>query len=292
MKSNVAPLTHPEENPRTLVAPPDFESDRIHYDLSDDFFRCCLDPAMCYSSAYFANGTETLAEAQMAKIDRALTALELKPGDRLLEVGHGWGATSMRALEQWHVQVVGLTLSLHHHDYVACLADGRDDIELRIEGWESYEQPCDAIVSFGAFEHFTAAKYEPFFAKCRSLLPSGGRLALQTITRGRGSRSLVWARHTRFILNDIFPGAEIPNPEDVVRHGHENGFEIVLMESLRFHYARTLETWGANLERNRDAAIRATDQRTYDMFMKYFLKSAEYFRSGEYGAHQFVFQAY
>lgn len=274
------------------LPPPDFEADRAHYDLSDEFFRCCLDTTMSYSCAYFATGQETLEEAQVAKIDRALTSLELEPGDRLLDVGHGWGATAMRAVENWGARVVGLTLSLNHHAYAERLAAGRHDLEFRLEGWETYDEPCQSIVSFGAFEHFTAAKYAAFFAKCRSLLPLGGRLALQTITRGRSSHSLAFARHTKLILNDVFPKAEIPNPEDVVRHSRENGFETVMMESLRFHYAETLQRWGENLERNREAAVRATDEKTYQMFMKYFLTSAAYFRSGEYGAHQYLLRAF
>ena len=276
----------------TQVAPPDFDSDRAHYGIGDDFFRACLDPSMSYSCAYFETGKETLEQAQVAKMDRALGGLNLRPGDRLLEVGHGWGATSMRAVQLWQVRYTGLTLSLNHHEYARALAAGRPEMEHRLEGWETYDQPCDAIVSFGAFEHFGAAKYAAFFDRCRSLLPTGGRIALQTITRGRASQSLAFARHTRMILNDVFPKAEIPFPEDVIKHSRENGFEPVLAESLRFHYARTLDSWGENLERNRDAAIAATDEKTYRMFQKYFFNSAAYFRSGEYGAHYFLLQAF
>lgn len=279
-------------NVAQATPPPDFEADRAHYDLSDDFFRCCLDPTMSYSCAYFEKGEESLEQAQIAKMDRALSGLNLKAGDRLLEVGHGWGATSMRAVRQYDVRYVGLTLSLNHHEYARRLAEGREGMEHRLEGWETYDQPCDAIVSFGAFEHFGAAKYAAFFEKCRSLLPSGGRIALQTITRGRESHSLAFARHTKMILNDVFPKAEIPFPEDVVKHSREQGFEPVLAESLRFHYAKTLEAWGENLERNREAATRATNEATYVMFKKYFFRSAEYFRSGEYGAHYFLLQAF
>ncbi len=274
------------------LAAPDFEADRAHYDLSDDFFRSCLDPSMSYSCAYFETGEETLEEAQLAKVDRALKHLELVPGARLLEVGHGWGATAMRAATQWDVRYTGLTLSINHHEYARTLAKGRRGLDFRLEGWETYMEPCDNIVSFGAFEHFTVAKYAAFFARCRALMPEGGKLALQTITRGRASSSLAFARHTKMILTDVFPKAEIPAPEEVVRHSRENGFEPVLVESLRFHYAQTLERWGKNLEANRDAAIFATNEKTYAMFIKYFFTSAAYFRSGEYGSHYFLLRAF
>jgi cyclopropane-fatty-acyl-phospholipid synthase len=281
----------PPTGSRAAVPPPDFEADRAHYDLSDEFFKCCLDPSMCYSCAYFETGEETLEQAQLAKIDRALKDLRLSPGARLLEVGHGWGATAIRAVNEWDVRYTGLTLSINHHEYARRLAP-RPGMEFRLEGWETYTEPCDAIVSFGAFEHFTSPKYDAFFARCRELLPVNGRLALQTITRGRRSSALSFARHTKMILNDVFPGAEIPTPEQVVGHSRENGFEPVLMESLRFHYAETLERWGENLRANREPAIDATNEKTYEMFIKYFFGSAAFFRSGEYGAHYFVLQAF
>lgn len=283
---------HEQQTVLADVAPPDFEADRAHYDISDAFFRCCLDPSMSYSCAYFQSGGETLEEAQLAKIDRALGDLELGPGARLLEVGHGWGATAMRAGTNWDVDYTGLTLSINHHEYATERAAGRAKMEFRLEGWESYNSSCDAIVSFGAFEHFTARKYAPFFSRCRALLPENGKLALQTITRGKHSSSLAFARHTKLILNDVFPKAEIPTPEEVVRHSRESGFEPVRMESLRFHYAETLQRWGDNLQANREAAVKATDDKTFAMFMKYFRNSAAYFRSGEYGAHYFLLRAF
>ncbi len=270
----------------------DFESDRAHYDLSDDFFRCCLDPSMAYSCAYFAGGDESLAEAQRAKIDRSLGALELKPGERLLEIGCGWGATARRARERFGVQVVGLTLSLNHSAYTRALLRGDAAVEIRVEGWETYEGQCDKIIGLGSFEQVTRRKFAAFFAKCRSLLPEDGMLFLQTITLGKPTKSLAFARHTRFMVNDVFPKSEIPNPEELVQHGRQQGLELVRMESLRLHYARTLESWAENLDRNREAAIAAKNVETYEKFMRYFTASAKYFRSGEADCHEFLMKVF
>ena len=273
--------------------PPDFSADRAHYDLSDDFFRCCLDPSMSYSCGYFETAKETLEEAQMAKIDQALRFLDIKPRDRLLEVGCGWGATAKRAVEKYGASYIGLTLSLHHAEHTRSVTEGLKNVEIRVEGWETFDQPCDKIVSFGAFEHFTSPKYDAFFGRCRAFMPLKGRLALQTITQGRRTSSFAFGKHVRFMVTRVFPGANIPRPEDVVRASREQGFELVRAESLRFHYARTLEAWAANLEKNREAAIRATNERIYDDFLNRYLRnSAAYFRSGEAGAHTFLFEAY
>lgn len=276
----------------TQTPPPDFDADRAHYGLPIDFFRCCLDANMCYSCAYFATGKETLEEAQIAKIDRALTGLELKPGERLLEIGSGWGATGKRAAEKYGADYTGITLSVQHCEHGRQVTRGLDNAQFHIEGWETYDRPCDKIVSFGAFEHFTSPKYPAFFEKCRSLLPPGGLLFVQTITHGRLTRALSFARHVRFMVTDVFPKAEIPRPEEVVRTSREQGFELLHMESLRFHYAQTLEHWAANLERNREAAVRTTDEAIYAMFIRYFKDSAAYYRSGEAGAHNFLLQPF
>ena len=133
---------------------PHFEDVQAHYDLSDDFFRLFLDPTQTYSCAYFERDDMTLEEAQLAKIDLALGKLGLRPGMTLLDVGCGWGATMLRALECYDVNVIGLTLSKNQADHVQQLFDASDTARSKrvlLQGWEQFDEPVDRIVSIGAF---------------------------------------------------------------------------------------------------------------------------------------------
>lgn len=266
----------------------DFASVQAHYDLSDDFFGLFLDQTMTYSCAYFPTGKETLEEAQIAKIDLSLGKLALKPRERLLDIGCGWGAAARRAREKYGSTVVGLTLSKNQFTYATGLAEGWDGLEFRLEGWETYRAPCDKIVSIGAFEHFTPPKYGAFFARCRELLGENGVMLLHTITTGKPNRTFGFLRWTHFLVTDIFPGGRLPDPEQVVSHSRLGGFELVHAESLRPHYARTLELWAENLERRRADAIRLTSEKTYSTYLKYLTSCPPRFRSGDINVYQFL----
>lgn len=266
----------------------EFESVQAHYDLSDEFSELYLDPTMTYSCAYFPTGKETLEEAQMAKIDLSLGKLKLKPGERLLDIGCGWGSTVRRAREKYRVKVVGLTLSKNQFEFASHLSEGEEGVEFRLEGWETYGEPCDKIVSIGAFEHFTPAKYDAFFGRCKELLPEDGLMLLHTITTGKLNKTFTFLRWTHFIITNIFHGGKLPNPEQVVNYSRQGGFELLHVENLRFHYAHTLDLWAGNLERNREDAIRVTSEETYNTYMKYLTSCADYFRSGEINVYQFL----
>jgi cyclopropane-fatty-acyl-phospholipid synthase len=273
-------------NPDTLNV--DFENVQAHYDLSDDFFKLYLDPTMTYSCAYFPTGKETLEEAQIAKLDLSLGKLRLRAGERLLDIGCGWGSTARRAQEKYGVRVVGLTLSKNQFEYARRLANGQDGLEFRLEGWETYHEPCDKIISIGAFEHFTPPKYDAFFALCKRLLPEDGLMLLHTITTGKPNKTFTFLRWTHFIISNIFPGGRLPDPEQVINHARLARFELLHVESLRLHYAHTLDLWAANLEGNRDKAIRITSEQTYQIYVKYLTSCAEHFRSGEINVYQFL----
>src|ERR1700758_1416514 len=136
---------------------PHFEDVQAHYDLSDDFFRLFLDPSQTYSCAYFERDDMTLEEAQIAKIDLALGKLALQPGMTLLDVGCGWGATMMRAVDTYDGNVTGVTRSKNQTAHVQRMFDESDSPRCRrvlLRGWEEFSEPVDRIVSIGAFEHF------------------------------------------------------------------------------------------------------------------------------------------
>ena len=145
---------------------PHFDDVQAHYDLSDEFFRLFLDPTQTYSCAYFVNDDMTLQEAQIAKVDLSLSKLNLRPGMTLLDVGCGWGATMMRAVEQYDADVVGLTLSRNQQAQVEKLFAASTSPRTKrvlLEGWEKFDEPVDRIVSIGAFEHFGQDRYDDFF---------------------------------------------------------------------------------------------------------------------------------
>ena len=267
------------------------ENGAVHYEVSNDFFKLWLDPTMTYSCAYFATGSESLEEAQMAKVDLAFRKAQLQRGDRLLDIGCGWGAAAERAAVQYGASAVGLTVSQMQLELARRRERSGLALSYRLEGWETYREPCDVIVSFGAFEHFSVAKYEAFFARCHEVLSDGGSMLIQTISIGKPSTSFKLFRYAHFLRKEFFPGAELPPPEVVVSHARLGGFELLHAESLRPHYVRTLDEWLANLKANREAAIAATSEEMYAKFVRYLDGAAQYHRTGETNVYQFLFRS-
>ena len=169
-------------------------------------------------------------------------------------------------------------------------------IDFRLQGWEEFTEPVDRIISIGAFEHFRAERYEAFFTRAFSLLPRGGRMMLHTIVqpdinelRQRGivvdHEAVTFAK---FICKNIFPGGQLCSPQVITRHATNAGFTLAHSESLRLHYARTLDMWADNLRARREQAITITNKDTYDMYMHYLTGCAHYFRTGHNDVMQFT----
>lgn len=277
---------------------PHFEDVQTHYDLSDDFFALFLDPTRTYSCAYFERDDMTLQEAQMAKVDLALGKLGLKPGMTLLDVGCGWGSTVMRAIEHYDVDVIGLTLSENQKTYVERVfaeSDSPRSKRVLLEGWEQFRQPVDRIVSIGAFEHFGYDRYDDFFTMAYDMLPDDGVMLLHTITALTPTQMLERGMppafdFAQFIVTEIFPGGRLPSIEKVQEHGGKAGFRLTRRQSLQPHYARTLDTWAANLEAHKDEAIAIQSEDVYARYMKYLTGCAEGFRIGYIDVNQFTLE--
>jgi cyclopropane-fatty-acyl-phospholipid synthase len=278
---------------------PHFEDVQAHYDLSDEFFRLWLDPSQTYSCAYFERDDMTLEEAQLAKIDLALGKLGLEPGMTLLDVGCGWGSTMMRAIERYDVNVIGLTLSENqkaHVERIFAESDSSRSKQVRLQGWEQFDEPVDRIVSIGAFEHFGFDRYDDFFKMAHSALPDDGVMLLHTITAltlpqmvDRGiPLTFEVARFVKFILTDIFPGGRLPSIEKVEEHATPAGFALARRQSLQLHYARTLDCWSEALEAHKDEAIAIQSQEMYDRYMRYLTGCAKGFRVGYIDVNQFT----
>jgi cyclopropane-fatty-acyl-phospholipid synthase len=282
---------------------PQFEDVQTHYDLSDDFFRLFLDPTQTYSCAYFEQDDYTLEQAQRAKIDLSLSKCDLKPGLTLLDVGCGWGATVHRAVEKYDVNVIGLTLSQNQHRHVSDLLSESDVVrasgrraEARLQGWEEFDEPVDRIVSIGAFEHFGRKRYAAFFEKMYRLLPADGTMMLHTIVKPSNADfaarelplTITKLKFFKFIVDEIFPGGDLPHVTAVEEHAERAGFTVARVQPLRLHYARTLDLWAEALEARKDEAIALQSLEVYDRYMKYLTGCAELFREGYTDVCQFT----
>jgi cyclopropane-fatty-acyl-phospholipid synthase len=278
---------------------PHFDDVQSHYDLSDDFYRLFLDPTQTYSCAYFERDDMTLEEAQLAKIDLSLGKLGLEPGMTLLDVGCGWGATLRRAIERYNVNVVGLTLSKNQATYAQNSFDEMDSPHSKrvlLEGWEQFDESVDRIVSIGAFEHFGFDRYDDFFEMAYQALPAGGKMLLHTIVipsteeleQRQIKPTMTLVRFAKFIMDEIFPGGRLPTVALVNEHSAKAGFEVARVQSLRPHYARTLDIWAAALESRKAEAIAIQSDEVYERYMKYLTGCADLFRNGNTDVCQFT----
>ncbi|OBJ54134.1 cyclopropane mycolic acid synthase family methyltransferase [Mycobacterium sp. 1423905.2] len=280
---------------------PFYEESQSIYDVSDEFFALFLDPTMGYTCAYFEREDMTLEEAQNAKFDLALGKLNLEPGMTLLDIGCGWGGALQRAIEKYDVNVIGITLSRNQFAYskakMAAIPTERS-VEVRLQGWEEFDDRVDRIVSIGAFEAFKADRWPAFFERAHHILPEDGRMLLHTIVRpsfkearARGMRLTHEIVHfSQFILTEIFPGGWLPTPQTVGEYAVTAGFELTRIHSLQLHYARTLDMWAAALEANRAQAIAIQSQEVYDRYMKYLTGCAKLFRQGYTDVDQFTLE--
>ena len=289
----------PDTSNGTRDLTPHFEDVQSHYDLSDDFYRLFLDPTQTYSCAYFERDDMTLEEAQLAKIDLSLGKLGLEPGMTLLDVGCGWGATIKRAVEKYDVNVVGLTLSRNQQAHVQTVLDGLDSPRSKrvlLQGWEQFHEPVDRIVSIGAFEHFGRDRYDDFFSRAYAVLPADGVMMLHTIVKPDDEEfaarnlpvTMTKIRFFKFIMDEIFPGGDLPQPVKVKTHATKAGFGVGLVQPLRLHYARTLDLWAAALEANKEQAIAIQSEEVYERYMKYLTGCADLFRDGYTDICQFT----
>jgi cyclopropane-fatty-acyl-phospholipid synthase len=260
-----------------------------HYDTGNDFFAQFLDPLMVYSCGYFLSPSESLDEAQRRKLDVVCRKLRLSPGDRLLDVGCGWGALVAYAAAEYGVTSVGVTLSgeqAHHAERRAKELDVENRVTILQRDYREVNGTFDAIASVGMFEHVGKKELAAYFARLRKLLEPGG-LALNhgIVTRGGHRRR---SRPT-FINTYVFPDAELEPVDEVIGEAESAGFELRDAESLRAHYALTLRSWISNLEAHREAAVAARSERSYRIWRLYMAGSAVAFEQGAISVYQLLF---
>ncbi|MDQ7843431.1 MAG: cyclopropane-fatty-acyl-phospholipid synthase family protein [Armatimonadota bacterium] len=264
---------------------------RHHYDLGNDFFALWLDRRMVYSCAYFPTGTETLDAAQEAKLEHICRKLRLRPGERLLDIGCGWGGLVLYAAKRYHVQAVGVTLSEPQARYgqARLAAAGLTQrAEIRVCDYRQVrDPPFDKLVSIGMFEHVGRRHLPEYFRCAWNALRPGGLFLNHGIT-GR-PRPSVWKRFgpgRSFMQAHIFPDGELEPVSESLRAAEAVGFEVRDVENLREHYARTLRLWLANLEAHRDRAEALIGRGRYRLWRLYLAASAQGFTAGRTGVCQ------
>lgn len=273
---------------------------RSHYDVGNDFYKLWLDSRMVYSCAYFTTPDASLDEAQEAKLEHICRKLRLQPGERLLDVGCGWGGLIMHAAEHFGVQAVGITLSYEQ----AALArerikekglESRCTVEVRDYRHLAADQDFDKIASVGMVEHVGRANLPVYFERLFKYLKPGGLLLNHGIVHSSGGnhktkiRDRVFERlwgDNAFINTYVFPDGELPQLSEVIATAEAEGFETRDAESLREHYARTLRFWVRKLEAERDAAVASAGEEIYRIWRLYMAASAYGFASGRLAVDQ------
>ena len=261
-----------------------------HYNLSNDFFALWLDRRMVYSCAYFESGEEDIHQAQTNKLDYLCRKLRLRAGERLLDVGCGWGGLILYAAKNFGVQARGITLS----EPQARLARARiaeagleDCCQVEVCDYRDLDESAgyDKIVSVGMFEHVGEARLPEYFEKAWKLLRAGGVF----LNHGIAVSATYHRRGPSFIDKYVFPDGGLVPLHTTIRTAESCGFEVRDVESLREHYARTLRLWGRRLESRCDEASRITSETVYRVWRIYMAACAHAFATGRVNLYQVLF---
>ncbi|MFD9356292.1 class I SAM-dependent methyltransferase [Streptomyces sp. NPDC060031] len=287
-----APAPPPEEAVRRGGPPHSKGRDRAavshHYDVGNAFYGHVLGPSMVYSCAYWSPGA-TLEDAQRDKLDLVCKKLALRPGERLLDVGCGWGSMALHAAREYGARVTGITLSVEQAAYARkrVAEEGLADlVEIRVQDYRDVKDgPYEAISSIGMAEHVGADRYREYARTLHALLSPAGRLLNHQIARPPEPDEEAY-RVDEFIDAYVFPDGELSPLGTTVGELERAGFEVRDVEALREHYALTLRAWVARLEANRDEAVRLTSPGRARVWLLYMAASALGFEHGRLGVNQ------
>ena len=277
------------------------ERDRLavqyHYDVGNDFYSLWLDRNMQYSCGYFPTGTEDLDTAQERKMEHICRKLRLQPGERLLDIGCGWGGLARYAAKNYGVNVLGVTLSKNQKAYAdeqIARAGLQSQVAVELKDYRDLgDETFDKVLSVGMFEHVGRSHLPEYFAQVYRLLKPGGLFLNHGISRRAGidedHQGFVQRRifgSGTFLQKYIFPDGELTPVSDVNVMAENAGFEVRDVENLREHYALTLRNWVNRLAACREKAVKVSDEVTYRTWRLYMSASAYGFESGNINVNQ------
>jgi cyclopropane-fatty-acyl-phospholipid synthase len=269
----------------------DAEAIAYHYDVSNDFYALWLDRNMVYSCAYYRTGREDIHTAQEQKLDHICRKLLLKPGERFLDIGCGWGGLIRWAARRYGVEATGITLSRNQYDYAverirAEGLEGRCRVLLQDYRDHPGEGVYDKIASVGMFEHVGLKNLPEYFGVIRRLLKEGGMVMNHGITAVDVDNAWVGLGGGEFIERYVFPHGELPHLSVVVREMAARGLEVGDVECLRQHYARTCHLWSERLEAAHLNAKALAGERRYRIWLLYLAGCAHAFEHNWVSIHQ------
>ena len=258
---------------------------RFHYDVSNDFYALWLDARRIYSCAYFKTPDMSLDAAQEAKLEHICRKLDLKAGERFLDIGCGWGGLILHAAERHGVHAVGITLSEEQHAFVRQQIEARGlSGQVEVHRMDYRDVPelvaYDKIASVGMFEHVGRPNLRTYFDKISALLKPGGLVLNHGITTASPEASGLGSGVAEFIEDYVFPGGELVHVSDVLRAASASGLECLDAENLRPHYGTTLWHWVNRLEQHADEARRLIGEQKYRIWRVYMAGSAYAFDHG------------
>lgn len=280
--------------------PRDRQAIQYHYDVGNDFYALWLDSRMVYSCACFPKGNEDIDTAQEKKLDLICRKLNLQPGERLLDIGCGWGGLVIYAAQHYGVAALGVTLSEQQqrlaNERIAAAGLG-ERVAVKLLDYRALDEgPFDKLASVGMYEHVGRGHLPEYFTHTRRLLKPGGLFlnhGIGVLTESPGRRS-PWRwlldRYVlgvgQFVERYIFPDGELEPVHEVNQVAERSGFEVCHVENLRPHYARTLRHWVTRLAEQRTEALRITGESVYRTWRLYMAVAAYGFESGNLNVNQ------
>ena len=241
---------------------------------------------MTYSCAYFRSPEDTLEQAQQQKYEHICRKLQLQEGETLLDVGCGWGGMLIYAAQKYGIEGLGNTLSQHQYEYANRKIKEmglQGQIEVVLEDYRHLTGKFDKFVSIGMFEHVGKEYIPDFMRKASELLNQGGLGLLHTIGKETDSSGDLWT--TQY----IFPGAYVPNLPEIAYYLGRTGLSILDVENLRMHYAKTLDLWAQNFEKNIEKVREMFEETFVRMWRLYLHASSAGFKYAENRLYQFLF---